>query len=56
VRAAFARWPLEPSGNPARDFKTAVTQGWLAKKGRELGLTEAGWAKLGEMAGSAAVS
>jgi hypothetical protein len=51
IQATFARWPLEPSGNPARDFRGAVNQGWIAKNGREIGLTETGWTKLGEMAG-----
>ena len=51
IQAAFARWPLEPSGNPARDFRGAVIQGWIAKNGREIGLTESGWTKLGEMTG-----
>lgn len=52
VQAAFAKWPLDPSGNPARDFRSATVQGWIAKTGREVGLTEAGWRKLGEMLGT----
>ena len=56
IKATFSRWPIEPSGNPARDFKTTVSSGWVSKSGREIGLTEEGWKKLAEMMGVTSAS
>ncbi len=51
VRRTIGSWPIDPSANPSRDFKIAVELGWIGIETPAIGLTDAGWLRIGELLG-----
>jgi hypothetical protein len=51
VRSTIGSWPVAPPANPSRDFKIAVEQGWVGIEMPNIGLTDAGWLRIGELLG-----